>query len=157
MSLVVVAAIAAYLITQSRKANPGPRLPGELAPTRPSQLPPIDPQNPAKNDIIRPKAWLFDPLRIGYTQRWNAKTVRGDYRQERLISDTAAYRSNALFKNQRAQDIFVQQQGAYINDEQILDNNFWYKGVKPHRLIISSGSPEYTPVRPLKCSPYRPL
>lgn len=64
----VVAAIAAYLITQSRKANPGPRLPGELAPTRPSQLPPIDPQNPreerhhpAEGVAVRHPAHWLDP------------------------------------------------------------------------------------------------
>jgi len=153
--LVAVGAIAAYLIYENRRTTRS--FPGTLAPVSPAQLPPIDPQNPAKNDTIRPKAWTYDPLRIGYTQRWNAKTVKGDYRMERRISDTAADRATGLHKNQTVQDIFVQQQGAYINDEQILDNHFWAKGVRPHSLIRSGGRPGYSRVPAYATSPYAPL
>lgn len=156
MALLVVAGIGAYLYFTSG-SRVQVQTPGSLAPSDIDKLPPINPQNPAANDVIRPKSWTYDPLRIGYTQRWNAKRTLGDYRQERRISDTAAYRANAPFKNPRTQDIFVQSQSAYINDEMILDNNFWYKGVQPHPLIKKLGDPRYGYVKPLTRSPVKPL
>lgn len=152
--LLAVAGIGAWLYLSNRP-RPG-QFPGKLAPTNINTLPPIDPQNPAKNDVIRPKATWYDPLRIGYTQRWNAKYVKGDYSQEKYLSpDTAYSRSNPV-KNARTQDLWVQSQGAYIQEDMRLDNNFWAKGVKPHPLIKSLGNPTYSYVRPYASSPVKP-
>lgn len=153
--LLAVAAIGTYLYMQSRPSNPS-LYPGKLAPTNINTLPPIDPQNPAKNDVIRPKATWYDPLRIGYTQRWNAKYVKGDYSQEKYLSEETAYRKNGPLKKANTQDLWVQSQGAYIQQDMRLDNNFWYKGVKPHSRIRHSGSPGYSYVPPYTTRPFGP-
>ncbi len=152
--LLAAAAIGAYLYTSRQQQQT--LFPGNLAPTNINRLPPIDPQNPAKNDVIRPPSYLYDPLRIGYTQRWNAKYVKGDYSQEKYLSEETAYRRNGPLKKQSTQDMWVQSQGAYIQEDMRLDNNFWYKGVKPHSKIRTSGNPTYEYVPPYTTRPFNP-
>lgn len=155
MALLVVAAIGAILYVSGRARNTTP-FPGKLAPTNINTLPPINPQNPALNDVIRPKANWYDPLRIGYTQRWNAKYVKGDYSQEKYLSEETAYRRGGPLKKANTQDLWVQSQGAYIQEPLLMDNNFWYKGVKPHPKIRHSGNPAYSYVPPLTTRPFGP-
>lgn len=156
MALIAILIGGAYLAAKSGIAHtPFNQFPGRVAPTTPSQTPPMNIYNPAANDIIRVKATTYDPLRIGETVRTKTNNFKGDYRLEKYIGPEAASRSNALHRRQSIQDMFVQQQGAYILDEQRLDPVYWKTGVKPHARINSNGDPGYKRVAPLTYSPYK--
>lgn len=119
----------------------------EMEPNNPSELPPMDKYNPAKNDLIQPKAWWYDPNQIGDVSRLNSDHVYGPYPEERYIGPEAAYDQYSLIRSQNYKDKFVQQQLGVINDRRELDNNFKDKGLAPHPRILDLGYPfdEYVP------------
>lgn len=145
MALLFLAGAGLYLWSRTSAST---YFPGQLKPTNPSTLPPMNIFNPATNDIIRPRADQYDPRRIGYTVRMNTHNVKGDYPEEKKLGPEAASKSNALHRRQAVQDAYVQQQGAYIREHPFLDQTFWPTGVKPHPKINSLGNPSYKRIIP---------
>lgn len=151
MALAVLAGLGIY--AYMRRPPPTSGIVGKDKPTSAIELPPIDRFNPAANDTIRPKAWTYDPLRIGYTDPVRAGRIFADYKQEKFLGVDAVEKPNALWKSQKSRDLYVQQQTAYWNDHVFLDNNFKLKGVAPHARINFLGNPTYHYVRPVSSSP----
>lgn len=124
-------------------------------PTNPLALPPIDKYNPAKNDMIRPQSWTYDPLlQIGYNSRVRAKPVKGPYPQEKYLSEESRSQPNPLWKGRRFTDAYIQQQDAYTPLPFILDPVYWNTGVQPPSRIRSAGDPTLYRVPAYSSSPY---
>ena len=122
-------------------------------PNNPGALPPIDPYNPSKNDMIRPPSWTYDPLRqLGRTERFRAKPTAFPYPQERYLSEESLSSDAALYKTQQFREAYQQQQAAYNPVHRFLDPVYWNTGVKPPSRIRSSGHPAYLHVPPYTIS-----
>lgn len=152
MQVVLIGAGLLFLYTRGVQSF---KWPGQLAPTTPAALPPVDRLQPSKNDIIRPPDYYRgmgrDPLRqVGYVERVNGGNVKGDYPYEKYLGVAAVDHPFALHRRQDYQDAFVQQQRAYINDNYFIDPAYWNRGVKPYRKINSSGNPTYLRIAPPK-------
>lgn len=149
MALVVLGLLGFYAYTQrsspTNLSAPGPKIPAEL--------PPTDRYNPAANDLIKPPAWTYDPLKIGYNDKVTTRRVKGQYPMEKHLGAENVNNPSALWKTQTTRDVFVQQQTAYSPINFFLDNAYWSKGVAPHPRINSLGNPEYVYVRPYSSSP----
>jgi hypothetical protein len=126
---------------------------GKEVPKSVSSLPPIDKWNPAKNDLIRPMGWTYDPTQIGDISRMNTTRAIGPYSIERHIGPEAASDPYALHRSQAFKDKFVQQQLGVVNISRLLDNNFKDKGVRPHSRIKDLGYPHDQYVAPYTVSP----
>lgn len=149
MALIALGLVGLYAYSQR---TPKPNL-NQPAPTVPAELPPINRYNPAANDLIKPPAWTYDPLRIGYNDKVTSRNVKGQYPVEKHLGPENVNRPNALWKSQTTRDIYVQQQTAYAPINYFLDNTYWSKGVAPHPRIKSLGSPAYRYVAPVTKSP----
>jgi hypothetical protein len=151
MAAVVMGLLGLYAVTKIPQTTPA--IMNTPAPTSVAQLPPMDKYNPAKNDLIRPKAWTYDPRRIGVTARVANTKTKGGYPQERFLGTDAVDNPRALWKNQQYRDTSVQQIASYHSVHPILDNTYWNKGVHPHPRINSLGNPQYYYVPPVTSSP----
>lgn len=149
MALLVLGLLGFYAYYQR---SPAPNL-SAPPPKNPLDLPPINRNNPAANDLIKPPSWTYDPLRIGYNDKVTARRVKGQYPMEKHLGPENVDRSSALWKSQTTKDIFVQQQTAYSPINYFLDNTYWSKGVAPHPRIKSLGDPTYQYVKPYSTSP----
>lgn len=151
MALAVLAGLGLY--AWWRRPPPSSGIVGKDRPTSAIELPPMNRLNPAANDTIRPKAWTYDPRRIGYTDPVRAGRIFADYRQEKFLGPDGIDNPTALWKSQKSRDLYVQSQSAYWNDHVFLDNNFKAKGVAPHARINFLGNPQYYHVPPVSRSP----
>ncbi len=151
MALLVLGGLAYYY--WANKPQPNHSL-SQQKPTSVAQLAPMDRLHPSKNDMIRPPSWTYDPRKIGFTSSIRSN-VRGDYPDERYLSDQSVSKENALWKRQDVRDIYVQQQTAYWTDHPFLEPQpYGKRSVFPHPRIKPLGNPRYTRyVPPPKSSP----
>jgi hypothetical protein len=155
MEAILLAAGMYFLYSQSKGAQT--LFPGDLKPTSPEQLPPVNRLNPGKNDIQRvPTLLANDPMKIGYTERTNVRNMKSFYPAERRLGMEAVYKANAPYKRQDVQDAYVQQQGAYILPSFFLDTTKWNTGVKPFPKANFLGNPQRIFVKPVATVPTRP-